>query len=905
MKKVFIIFVSYFIAIAANAQQARLKITGIVLDEQNKPLDFVTVTLINTDKSTFTDALGLFNFTLLNTADTKNINIKVAMVGKLSIDTVIPIAQALKRIIFQLKNLNLNLKEVQVSALRNNKGQSNSSVLFNRQAIEQAQAFILTDFLNNLPGKLSSPLDLQAPKNLTLRSTVTGNAALNNSLGTAIIIDGLAQSNNANMQNKNLGSFGLGGSLISDSKNRVDYDVTFGGLDLREIPADNIESIEVISGVAPAQYSDLTDGAVIIKRQAGKTDFQFNTRINSGSTNFSLTKGYQLNKKVGFLNFNFNYLMSNNDPRDNMKKYSRLTGGLMHTKYFFGNIKNTFSIDFSEKFDDAKQDPDDGRDLMTYSKNRKITLANRTSVEIDKGFLKRISLNIGADFGAHESYAQWYLNGNPKPMANKDTTGVYEGFYIPGTYTAKDHIVGKPKNFNGNLSFSSQFNTSGITHFLSYGTNLSISSNKGQGVLFDPEYPRFSNQGFKNERPYNFQLIPNLVNAGFYAEDRFNLKLLRRDLNFTAGVRYDLQNGFGNLQPRLNTNYNITNNVKFNMAFGIATKAPTLAYRYPGATYFDIPLINYYTGDSRNSLLLVYTHKYTPDNSKLKPSQSNQFETGFSYDGKFLNASVYGYIKKNKNGFNTQTNYLALSVPEYNYTIVAPNAKPSYYPTGNYVEKTGLSFSEVTNNTSSKNRGIELFVSTKKIKPIQTSLSFNSSLARSIFHNVGTTIKAARDEDINAGKKAWYGVYKSTGEDMTSLMSKLNTDTHIPKLGLVVSLYFDLVWLKNDITLENMQYPIAYLDKYANYYPIDSFDPNNTDYGHLSMSADLNKQAKLPFMYGNLSMRISKELKKKIRFSVNAYNIFNLKAQYFDDITKQSYNYINPINIGAELSIKF
>lgn len=896
----FLLLIIFSCALSASAQNIVLK--GKIIDERNKPIDFATVKIPSQDRETYTDNKGQFSF-VIDSRNLENIIIKAQMIGKVTAESTISKASFKEPIILILNDLNLNLNEVQVSAIRKETQLSNSSVTLDRQAIEQAQAFSLTDILNNLPGKLYSPLDLQSPKNITLRTAATDNAAQNNALGVAIIIDGIVQSNNANMQNKNLGSYGAG-ATISDSKNNVGYDVTFGGLDLREIPADNIESIEVISGIAPAQYSDLTDGAIIINRQAGKTDYQFNTRINGSSTNFSLSKGYRLSEKAGFLNMNINYLISNNDPRDNMKKYDRLSGGVMYTKYFGRKIKNTLSLDFSEKLDDAKQDPDDEKDRLTYSKSRKIGIANRTSFEISSKLVKRISLNLGADFGYQDTYSQYYLNGNPKAMANKDTIGVYEGYYIPGNYTAKDQVVGRPKNFNGNISFSSEYNIGGLKHFLSYGANLSISSNGGKGVLYDPDFPRFANVGLKNERPYDFELVPALINTGFYAENRFKIGVFKRDLSLTTGIRYDIQNGYASVQPRLSTNYTIAKNFKFNMAYGIATKAPTMSYRYPGPTYFDIPLINYYTGDVRNSLLLVYTYKYTPDNSKLKPSQSNQFEMGFSYENKFFNSSIYAYSKNNKNGFNTQTSYFAIIVPEYSYSVVN-NAKPTYAATGNYIAKTGLSMSEANNGVSSKTEGLELFISTKKIKAIQTSFSLNSSLIKSNFNNSNRQISIARDEDILANKKAWYGLYSALGNKNTSLMSKLNSDTHISRLGLVVSLYYDFVWLQNIKVIGNDRFPIAYLDKFGNYYTIASFDPNNGDYGHLSKLADRASQTKLPFMYGNLSMRIAKELKKKIRFSVNAYNILNLKANYYDESTKQLYNYLEPINIGAEISIKF
>jgi len=886
-----------------NLAQNQVRISGKITDGKGKPLQYVSVKLSDYDRTTYSDNNGNYSIAI-SRRNIESLRVGFSMVGKTTVDSTIVLTSAENYTLnIVLEDLSLSLKEVQVSSVQKATKLSNSSIVFNSQTIEQSQAFSLTDILNLLPGKLYSPVDLQNPKNITLRTEGTEGVARNNAMGVAIIVDGLAQSNNANMQTKNIGMYGLG--TIHDRKNNVDYDVTFGGLDLREIPVDNIESIEVISGVAPAQYGDLTDGAIILNRKAGKTSYAFNTRINNGSTNFSLGKGFQLPKKLGFLNANFNYLISNKDPRDDMKKYSRVSGGLMHTIYFSNRLKNTFSFDFSEKLDDAKQDPDDGRELMAYSKNRNFNFSNRLSLQLDNPIIKRISFNAGLSTGYQESYAQYFINGNVKPMANKDTTGVYEGYYIPGTYLAFDQVVGKPLNFNTNLSFSSDFNTGSIKHLLSYGANMSLSNNGGNGVLFDPERPRLDNHGFKNERPYNFQNAPDLVNFGFYAEDSFNLKVLSKRLRFNTGLRYDIQNGYGTLQPRLSSNLSLSKNLTFNIAYGIATKAPTMAYRYPGPTYFDIPIFNVYTGDVRNSLFLVYTHKYVPDNSSLKPSKSNQAEAGLAYRHKLFSISVNGYYKNNTDGFNAQSSIFYLNIPEYTYTVTN-NQKPVYTATGKSRIVSGLSNSVAANNVTSKTSGLDFFVSIKKIQAIQTSFSINGSYGYSSFYNSGDQILSASLDDILSDKKAWYAVYQQTESINKSLTSKLTSDTHFPTLGLVASLYVDLVWLRSQNRMgDDERYPKAYLDKVGNYYPIEKFDASNPDYGHLLKRPESSTQTKLPFAYGNISMRIAKELKNNIRFSVNAYNVFNLNPSFYDQKLSNTYNYLNPTSVGAEISIKF
>jgi ferric enterobactin receptor len=887
----------------ASAQKRYIVLKGFITDESNKPIDYVTVRLRNTEQVSYTNSSGGFTF-LVDSLRYRSLRLTVGMVGKVTVDTLLNSTAYSRSINIKLKDLNLNLDEVKVNAERKLTGLSNSSIVFDRQAIEQAQAFSLTDILNNLPGKVYAPLDVQGVKSLTLRTEASGNAATNNSLGISILVDGFAENNNGNMQNKDIGKYGLAGSVIGDSKNGRSYETTFGGVDLRDIPADNIESIEVIQGVAPAQYGDLTDGAVIINRQAGKTDYQFSSRFNGGTTNLSLSKGFKLKDKLGAVNASLNYLISNDNPRDRLKQYDRLNANLMWTSYLFKNFKNTLSLDFSEKFDDAKSDPDDGQDRMTYSKNTRLGISNRSSLEFDEGIVRRLNLGFRASVTDQESYTQYYLNGDPKAMAIKDTTGIYEGFYTQGTYTAIDHVVGRPISLDGNIGLLNEFSTGNLNHLLTIGGNVSISSNKGEGVLVDPDRPRRPGQDNKNERPYDFELVPNLVNVGVYIEDKFKFSLFSRNFNVSAGLRWDAQNGAGNLQPRINANYEINKDLRFNLAYGIATKSPTLAHRYPSPTYFDVQLINHYTGDSRTSLLLVHTEKITPDNSRLRSSQSSQIELGLTLNKKKFNTSIFTYYKNNKNGFNGQEIYRPMLLPEYKI-IPATGQKPGYYATGEMIWYSGLKSTEVTNNVTSENLGVEWLLSTKKIKEIQSSFNFNTAFNYSTSYNSGYLIRQAALEDILADRKAWYGIYKAGRSTNYSVKSRLNSITHIPKLGFVVNMILDMVWEDYFKSHNNNTYPYAYMDKYYSRYEIEQFDPSSSDYGHLKPIGAEESEGKLPFSYANLSMSLSKEVKKRIRFSVNAYNVLNLQPTYYDAIAAKRRTYTTPISIGAEITIKF
>lgn len=911
MKRLILLF---FISATCYAQTPLSRLNGRVVDTQNKPIQYASILVNDGNVSTYSNEKGEFSIRGTQLHDDV-ITLKVSFVGMQTISRVIQKADYSQLQLFVMDQLSLTLTNVVVSSERKKSDVSNSAILFDRQSIEQVQAFSLMDVLNNLPGKKMSAPDLQYRQNITLRTAAGADPVqqANNSLGVALYVDGFRQANDANMQSRNVGLRGLSGGAITNHRDpdigNPQYDSPFGGLDIRSIPADNIESIEVVSGVAAAKYGEMTDGAIIIQRKAGVTPYQFSMRLNGTSTNYSLSKGLSLGKKAGAMNFNFNYLNSIQDPRNSIKNYRRVTGGVMWTTNLSANVRNTFSADFSYKKDNAKIDPDDVEQRMVISLDRKVSFSNRTNLRVESPFLKSVSLGLSYDKGYSNSYSQTQINKAVQGVADKDTTGIYEGYYIPGIYLAKDHIIGEPYNYNANLSLDNDFETGRIRHALSLGASFYTAGNSGQGIIADPNFPasNIGSSSMKSERPYNFDLQQNIVNGGFYLQDQMRYTLFNRELSANAGLRYDIQNGSVSLQPRINTSYQLSKRWSLRAAYGISTKAPGMSQRNPPPTYFDIPLLNLFaaSGKVNESLYLVYTQKVLHDNSFLKPSRSSQFELGVSADYHFFNTSLYGYVKKNSNGYNTVANFIELILPVYNATLVE-GSKPVYQPSGLYKVYTGLSDNKIDNSSQSDNYGIEWFVSTRKIRAIQTSVNMNTSFSYSRYNNLGFTINQVGLSARESGGKAYYGIYPARKYANMDISTKISTDTHIPKLGFVVSVMADIYWKNQQRTLGRSDEPIAYIDEFGNYIPIPHFDSTNPDYGYLAIAPELARNTSSPpFVYGNLSLRIAKEMNKKFRISVYAYNFLNIRPSYYNDITASSTDYNSPVNVGAEVSFKF
>lgn len=873
-------------------------LTGKVVDEKEQPLEFASVKVRETGSLLTTGSKGGFQLEIPEHLPV--IRITVTYVGKRTIEKVIERKEYSLPQLFRMQDLSLSLEGVQITGVQKAL-QSNSSIVFDREAIEQSQAFSMADILNNLPGKEIKAPDLHKVQTLTLRTSADAAAGMNNSLGTAFIVDDILLSNNANMQTKSIGKYGRT-SIISQA-GIGSFDVPFTGLDLRDIPVNNIERIEVISGIASAQYGDITNGAVIIDRQAGKNALQLGIGISGYSTQYSLSKGLALGKKLGALNLSANYLRSNENPTTNLQTYGRMNLGVMWTDHFGKNIKNTVSVDYSFRNDDIRVDPEDNKEKKTYIKSRNIRISNRTAFTIHHDYLKRISLSMGYSSGSQESYTQYAFNSDPTPVADKDTTGIYEGYYIPGIYTSIDHIMGKPENVNGNLVVNGEVPTGKILHQLSAGANLYISNNGGKGVIVNPDAPRFANLNYQNERPYSFNLMPAIINSGFFLQDNFESTVAGRTLTTNAGLRYDVQNGQGTLQPRLNMGYRLNKAWQLTFGYGLATKAPTMAYRYPGPIYFDLPLLEVYNADPAKRVFLVYTEKLQPDNSSLKPMKSSQLEGGVKYDGGWFNSSLFAYYKRNRNGFSTTEQFKTFQLPVYDYKI--ENDKLVYWQTDSVAIKlsAALRYNKVTNGTSSNDIGVEWFINTQQVKSIRTSFSMVTSFSFSDFTNNFQRLKFA-EADLQSLHNVMYGVYPVTQYKYWSLSSKFNTTTHIPKLGFIVNIATDVFFTRQRKSRNGSQMPLGYADLQSNYYAFGPHSDTDPVYLALGPYDTEDSDGSDPF-YLNFHLQVAKEIRKKIRFSVRAYNIFNLRSRVYNPATDAVRSLREPVSVSGEISFKF
>lgn len=905
--------------------QTKNVVTGKVVDQKNKVLELVNIKVLETNQYAITDKNGVFRVTA---EQNTNLTFEISYIGFQKVRLPIQVKAGENNLgTIALKVLDLSLENIEINAKRNYSGSTNSSLIITRELIEQTPALSVNDLLNQIPNRKITPPSLQKVQNINLRAayapTTTGKGAfeLNNAFGVAIIMDGNTLSNNANMQSYNTGrSGGVGNSFIESGSyglkgtgaGQTGYtgDYTFGGTDLRQIPADNIESIEVIAGIAPAKYGDLTDGAIIIERQAGKAPAYVRMQLRDNATSYSFSKGFEISPKYGAVNVGVNYVNSYEDNRDKLKSYRRVNTNAMWTNSFGGSkqLKNTFSVDYGRNLDGIKQDPDDPKSTRTKFDSWNFSASNRSSYRFSQGFLKSVALNLRYAEGHQVSYSEQLLNETYTAYTNAVTTGIHEGTYDSGIYTAQSLIDGRPINASTNLDFTGAFKTGNLDHYLSFGLSYNYSANKGLGQTIDPNEPRSGTRvatttlgTTSSERYYDFKLAIAQKDLGFYLEDMFKSKVFGKDLNVRAGVRTDIQNGYGSFSPRTNINYELSKNIRLGVAYGISFKSPGLAQRYPGPTFFEIPLLNSYNGKVNESTYLVYVERYDPTNANLKPSRSESIELSAQLKLDQFNLSLTAFNKKSRNGISTVQNLQSILLPSYTAT---PNtgAKPTITQTGN--KYYAINYFTFKNDLASDNQGFEVILNSPEIKEIKTSFNVSGGLFKTSYQSTSNTLSSKIPTTIPTDPNyAYIGVYEPRNTKAYFSNGRVTSVTHIPKLSLVVSFIAEFDLLNKTINTESSRIPLGYYTNTNQYIPITNFDKNNTSYGHLYITPEEQKENDLPKIISNYHLNIAKEIKKRFKFAFNVYNIFNYQPYYVTPTGTYTFPNSTP-TFGAELSIK-
>lgn len=780
-------------------------------------------------------------------------------------------------------------------------------------AIEHVQATGLSDIMQLLPGNLAENPDLSKPQQIAIREIGTDN---NTAMGTTILVDNAPISNDANLQTLS----------TSVSREGEFSTVVGGGVDLRQISSDNIESVEVIKGIPSVVYGDMTSGAVVVNTKAGYSPLNVRLKADPKIKQMAMNKGIKIPSTNSFLNFNFDYLSSFSDVVSKYKGFKRLTGQTAYSTTF---MKSTMPLKFNARLnifgtiDNEKTDPDALVAEEEYqTKDRGIRLNLNGSWALNKKYLTDIKYTMSVSYTHQESYQKMYrtTSGGVTPVSLSLVEGENEGIYLPTEQLTEMTIDGKPVNIFGQVTTTKLFNFQhGIINKVLGGLEYRFNGNFGDGQLYDITNPPFISN--HSSRPRSFKDIPAHQTFSLYAEDKVIVPIGSTKLNAQGGVRLNNYQPIGVLgsdvgwyiEPRFSLSWKVLDNrnnklfplLSFNAGIGKTYKSPSLVYLYPDKAYYDLTVLDYYTGDQETQMAVFNSLQYVTENPELKPYENLKKEVGMDFSVGPVSGNITAFREDLENGYHFMSHYEFIDGYRYVRDSIPEGTKPDlaslpleYY---DYI----ISYRTPVNTRRTLKSGLEFSLDFGKIKPLYTSFTIDGAYLK--------TIRYYNTEDYaylpSSGRPEQYpniGMYPA-GESRVS--ERLNTNlrmvTQIPQLRLIFSTTLQMIWFDKYYYPRYDEAPLYLFDKDGNI--TDYTDEMRTDPDFMRYFDDKTEfyyrtEILPPLFLANI--RLSKEIEDKLKLSLFVNNFMNYRPMH-QYIRSESYKRRNPsIYFGAEIIFK-
>lgn len=950
--KVTIAFIIMMLPVALFAQQkgdsdkyAQIKGTVTMADPKGEPVGFATIHLTPQDMYTTSEMDGTY---YIKNVEPGKTNISIQFVGMETIDTVVVLTPGkVHTFNFTMAETNFRLAEVTVLAEQSKAGESTASNI-SKQAIDHLQASTIKDVMQLLPGATLQNSNMSVANNIYIRTiaptstsrsatTATDDAHANmNSLGTAVIMDGAALSNNANMQM-------LSATMQGSNANVGVGSTPAAGVDLRGISTDNIESVEVIRGIPSAQYGDLTSGAVIIKTKAGKEPLRIKANLNPYTYSLSASKGMQLGEKGGAFSISGDYAYDARQQEMAHQYYQRFTLRGLWTKTFFDRLSTNTSLDLKFRKDTREKNPDDERSQIAYGAEEKGFRfnSNGSFSTPEAGWLKRLSYTLSFSYTDKKSYRESMLSNAYAPYLMSSTDGTiltnvpglkiydtqgneitnipvgeegYYGTYLPYSYFSRYDIYGKELNFQGSLKahFNKRWEKS--SNSILVGFDYKLDGNLGRGTVYDIATPPQSNSSASAYRPRAFSDIPFINQASVYVEDVFSHEFGNHEFKLTAGARFDQINSKSILTPRFNASFELVpNSFYLRGGWGILAKAPTSLYLYPQDAYYEF--VNYNTlGDNSlpadEQLLLGTTRVFKTQNPDLKIARNTKSEVGFDikFNDRKMGLSVTGFYEELKDGYSMGTDLYSgfHLIPYVTYKNLQKDVNGRYTLEVDQVHNVFVSHTTPMNSLSTINKGIEYELNLGRIDAIRTSININGAYMH--VQKVNNNYSYSSGSGGNT-LEHHIGVYERGVErSMNEVFNTTFRFTHnIPQVGFVVTLaaqanWFTKTWTEygNDTMF---QYYIDYNDgKIKEFLPSMKDDPEFANLFDTPSDRRFIKEKYNPYVIFNIN--VSKEIGDLLTASFFANNIFNTRPLYERKMYPGSYLELGiPTFFGFDLKI--
>lgn len=747
----------------------------------------------------------------------------------------------------KLKPAYKQIAEVVVTA-RESQGATSAS-LIDGVAMEHLQPSSFTDLMELLPGGVSKDPEMGSANVIKLRQADNvGSTEYNtSSLGTSFVVDGVPMNTNAGMQ-----------FATSNSENETRSTVG-KGVDMRAISTDDIESVEVVRGIASVEYGELTSGLVNIRRKRGVTNLQARFKADMKSQLFYVGKGFAMPGDDWTMNVSLDYLDSKVDPRNNRENYKRINGSVRSNKQWNmgGDMIATWasSVNYTGTFERDKNDPDltlNGTKDYYTSDDNKISFNNTFVLRsLRNGFFNNLTITQGFGYAWERLHQEKTVASSriyPLPVSTE--AGDHYVGYLPMLYEASMDVKGEPMTAFVKAQGVFKYSFGPVANRLKAGGDWNMSKNYGEGRVYDPTRPINPDNTM---RPRAFDDIPAMHQLSFYAENVSNFIAGGHEIELMVGVRetqllnldgrYELR-GKMYVDPRVNMQWQLPSTdvngypIKWGVAggFGWHTKMPVAAYLYPDPYYLDYVQLNYFHNEEAYRTMNVRTYVEDITNYQLKAARNFKWELrgDVSYRGNRLSVT---YFRENMTdgfrhtGIARQFAYNRYDASGYdpNATGHAPQIEELPYET-RYEHKV---FDTMTNGSRTKKEGVEYTFSTMRFPIVRTRLTVSGAWFRTILDN-SRPLWYKPTVILNGRELQYVGLYAdSDGRTYESFNTNFMFDTDVPSLKLNFSIAIQNMWYTSSRSHWKSGVPVAYMDVEGNVYPYTEESRNDAYLQHL------------------------------------------------------------------------
>ena len=643
----------WFLCLVVGKTYAQgIDISGKVTEDDGQPIEFANVMINEHALWAVSDEKG--HFTIKQVPQGKT-SLVVQCLGYVKTTLAIDIKPGMTHLHIKMKTDNLGLDEVEVVAQRKS-DVATTTYNIDRNALDNQQILNVSDIQTLLPGGKTINSTLMNDSRITLRSN-TGEKG-NASFGTAIEVDGARVGNN------------------------METDETMAA-STRTISASNIESVEVVSGIASVEHGDMSNGVVRVNTRKGKSPFIVEGKINQHTRQIAVNKGFDLGKKAGVLNVSMEHAQSFSDAASPHTAYQRNILSAHYMKMLMiGESPLTLNAGLSANVGGYNSEADPDEDLDDYVRRRDNNF--RANVELkwllNQSWMTNITLKASASY-ADKKTKDYYNTSSAATQPYIHT--MEDGYHIAEEFIAnpKADILlsptgywyvtrfsdSKPLNYSAQLKgdltrrFGSTINT------ILIGVELTGGHNLGRGTYYgDLSYT-------PTWREYRYDELPAMNNLAFYAEDKAVVPTSAiSSLEITAGVREDLTfvggSDYGtvaSLSPRTNVRYVFwrarktwISDLILHAGWGKSVKLPSFQVLYPSPSYSDHLAFTPGSTADNKSFYAYHTHvSQAVYNKDLRWQYTNQTDIGVEMNILGTKVNVSAFYHKTYNPYMATSLY--------------------------------------------------------------------------------------------------------------------------------------------------------------------------------------------------------------------------------------------------------